>query len=184
MWWGRDQQESSEIPSLLYSIGSFLTPDPQVKPRQGLQCAKGKWYQQSLCKLLILHTVSAHSLLPAHFSALLSRRHLEFGEWCPQIQAPPKWGAELLLLQSTPCKLLSGDSSLLLCPQGPVWVQAVSLNCFHTVSIVRAQKMLFFVLHARYCQKRILSRFFLLMFCRGILDHQASQEQRDPKVMR
>lgn len=186
VWWGIEQDEFH------VSVGSCSRCDIQAEPRKGLQHAKGRWYQHSRCVCCVNHSfctqlvqcLSQTRLPPAHFGAWFSRRNLEFSDWFPQTRAPPKWGGNVA---SSPIDtLLNALWRQFLAsffPRRLVWAQAVPVNCFHTVSVVRAQKMLFFVLHARYCQKRILSRFFLLMFCRGILDHQASQEQRDPKVM-
>lgn len=167
-----------EMPSLLYSTGSFLTPDPQVKPRQGLQCAKGRWCQQQCVSCWFCTQAPScpfQHCSPGTIWNLVNdlhkhRHHPSEGQSC----FFSNWHPVKCSLETVPCSLFPRGLSEF--RQFP-WIVSIQS------ALLGHKKMLFFVLHARYCQKRILSRFFLFMFCRGILDHQASQEQRDPKVM-
>lgn len=143
---------------------------------------------QLLFKRLFLRGVSAspftNRFFPAHISAQFSRHHLGFSEWFPQIQTPPKQGGSVAA--SPIDTLVNALWRQFLAPFSPGGLSEHTL--FPWIVSIRSvllghEKKPFVVLRARYCQKRISSRFFLLMFCRGILDHQASQEQRDPKVM-
>lgn len=112
--------------------------------------------------------LSQTRLPPAHFWAQFSRRNLEFSEWFPQIRAPPKWGGNVA---SSPADtLLNALWRQFLAsffPRRLVWAQAVPVNCFHTVSVVRAQKMLFFVFVQDIARREFQADFSCLCFVGG-----------------